>query len=497
MRSKDMADEPPTHSTHSTHSAKPAPENLLNGLFVGIIRRIVIISTLTIFSLQLIFIPLYLGVALDRALEAVVNRAVLSTALFAANPNFSAQTRAALYKRHKLRGVINGADEVMWFINPPPLQNAPQNAPQNLNKTRMINLNQGNFLRSYIRVMFFLQSTQNNNVIITSAPPDTGVRPDKEAARPNSAAHISVIIDEQVIAGQLQTGALRIAIITMVLDLFIAFCLYRVLGYELKYSLRRVGAVFGIYSRRSEGRAQMAENLEQHLREQTKLAFIGNGATKLAHDLRNVLASLQLYAERLSNFESARDRKMGERMMDSIKRAVTLCDWTKSYSSPKRKNIIRHVQDVRPLVDEVIGLVQLHDAHKKVRLFNQCDQTHMIDCDRSLVFRIIYNITLNAIQAIQASDEAGKIFVRSIAHKDGMSVQIEDTGPGMNASMVKKLFVPYEGGLQPVNTGLGVTISEELARWHGGSLELLKTNNEGSCFQFFIPHQGLNREETA
>jgi len=57
----------------------------------------------------------------------------------------------------------------------------------------------------------------------------------------------------------------------------------------------------------------------------------------LAHDIRNLLASLQLNAERLQASEGARERKLGTSLEGSIQQAMTLVDWAAMYTSTKRK----------------------------------------------------------------------------------------------------------------------------------------------------------------
>ncbi len=438
------------------------------GSFPKMIRRLVVGMVLPFFLIQAIFVPIYLGLALDQTMTLLVKRAALNKTFFTADHNFTEQEKLDLYNYHRLRGVVystsaSAKKNYLWFVED----------NKNLKNVRIINMDKRNFLHSYWDVVYFLRPHEMDNIIIKKTLPETG-------------EVIHAVMDESIVAVRLKDSILRIMTATILFALFSIFSLRFVLGREFVDSLRQLVTLSGLDGVNT-GKGGMAERLATHIREQARLASIGTGATRLAHDLRNMLASLQLYAERLSASDSERDRKMGSLMIDSIEKAVTLCDWTKHYSSTTRKNLDRRVQQVSSLVEEALTLVQLHDAKKKVQLVNQCNPRHFIDCERTLIFRIVYNVVLNAIQAIHASGQAGRVVIRSLPSGAGTFVQIEDNGPGMDEETVKKLFIPYQGSLKPGGTGLGMAIAEELARWHGGSLELLHTGAGGSCFQLFVP----------
>ena len=240
--------------------------------------------------------------------------------------------------------------------------------------------------------------------------------------------------------------------------------------------------------------SDLEKTIAQHIDEQSRLASLGAGAARLAHDIRNVLASMQLFADRLVASEDEKDRRMGERMNISIERAVSLCEWTTQYSTATKRDIDYNTHSVRPLVNEVLTLVRLHDVANTVELVNRVDAREQIECERNLAFRIIYNVVLNAIQAIKSSGQRGRVVVASRKEKQGMVLMIEDNGPGMDAETVEKLFVPYQGSLKPGGTGLGMAIADELTKWHGGRLELVSTSAKGSVFELYLPYEAPSHD---
>ena len=64
----------------------------------------------------------------------------------------------------------------------------------------------------------------------------------------------------------------------------------------------------------------------------------------------------------------------------------------------------------------------------------------------------------------------------------------------MDEGTVEKLFVPYQGSLKPGGTGLGMAIADELATWHGGRLELVKTSDKGSVFELYLPYEAASHQ---
>ena len=75
----------------------------------------------------------------------------------------------------------------------------------------------------------------------------------------------------------------------------------------------------------------------------------------------------------------------------------------------------------------------------------------------------------------------------SASPEDGrLRVEIADDGPGVPDRVLPRLFQPF-GGAGPGGTGLGLAVARDLARGHGGELELLRTGPEGTAFRLTLP----------
>ena len=106
--------------------------------------------------------------------------------------------------------------------------------------------------------------------------------------------------------------------------------------------------------------------------------------------------------------------------------------------------------------------------------------------DRDQVYRILMNLTKNAVEAVSVQGPGGT--VRVTGGRDGESIFIEvaDTGPGLAKQAREHLFEAFSGSVG--GTGLGLAIADELARNHGGQLELLRSDPTGTVFRASFPN---------
>ena len=109
------------------------------------------------------------------------------------------------------------------------------------------------------------------------------------------------------------------------------------------------------------------------------------------------------------------------------------------------------------------------------------------------MFRILTNLARNAIQAIegvQAEDEAvpdGSITLRAWREGTIVTIEVNDTGPGIPERVREHLFEAFQSAARPGGTGLGLAISAELTRAHGGDIMLAATGEQGTSFRLTIP----------
>ena len=233
--------------------------------------------------------------------------------------------------------------------------------------------------------------------------------------------------------------------------------------------------------------AEMQEDVLTALRERSRLASLGEALAKISHDLRNMLSTGHLMADRL---EMSRDPLVARtlpKLIASLDRAINLCQRTLHYGRVEETAPeLRRVR-LRALAEEVAEGLGLRADDGAVRCRIDIPEQHTVLADPEQLYRVLTNLMRNAVEAISASGGPGEIRVEA-AEVDGQQViRVQDTGPGMPAKALENLFKPFRGGMRRGGAGLGLAIAEELVRAHGGKLELISSTTEGTEFAIHLP----------
>jgi two-component system sensor histidine kinase BaeS len=108
------------------------------------------------------------------------------------------------------------------------------------------------------------------------------------------------------------------------------------------------------------------------------------------------------------------------------------------------------------------------------------------DADR--VAQVLGNLLSNAIKFTPVG---GAVRIRAVGAPDGVTIRIQDTGPGIPQNEQNRIFEPFHraqaGHRFPQGMGLGLAIAREIATAHGGSLSLESSSEEGSTFTLWLP----------
>ncbi|MCB1381798.1 MAG: HAMP domain-containing histidine kinase [Notoacmeibacter sp.] len=242
--------------------------------------------------------------------------------------------------------------------------------------------------------------------------------------------------------------------------------------------------------------AAMQTRLHRTLGEQKHLADLGLAVSKINHDLRNILSAAQLMSDRLGTIRDPAVQAFAPRLMRTLDRAVAYTQSVLSYGRAQEAPPQRRRVRLRRLVDEVAGILGV-DAATDVQFVNAVDEDHEADCDAEQLFRILTNLGRNAIQSMAADSETGVVRRLTIAAlREGAvcRITVTDTGPGLPARARENLFSAFKGSARAGGTGLGLTIALELARAHGGTLELVKSQGGHTQFAVVIPDQPVSIE---
>ncbi|MEM9523863.1 MAG: HAMP domain-containing sensor histidine kinase [Pseudomonadota bacterium] len=231
----------------------------------------------------------------------------------------------------------------------------------------------------------------------------------------------------------------------------------------------------------------MQTQLTGALRQKERLAQLGGAVAKISHDLRNILTTATLFADRVEASEDPAVRRVVPKLINSLSRAVNLTESTLAFGKAEEAPPALTMLPLDRLIDDVAEGEKLAIGEASVRILQDVPRGMTIRADGEQLYRILSNLTRNARQAIATTGKSGIITLKAEDHPEYWNISVADTGPGLPAKAQKYLFQPFQGGTRREGTGLGLAIAAELVRGHGGRLKLQSTGPQGTCFCICLP----------
>lgn len=222
------------------------------------------------------------------------------------------------------------------------------------------------------------------------------------------------------------------------------------------------------------------------LRQKERLAQLGSAVAKISHDLRNILTTAQLFADRLERSADPTVSRTAPKLIASIRRAVSLCEATLAFGRAEEHPPQLTRLPLRMLADEVAEGEGLSPTTDPACIID-VPAGLMIRADGEQLYRVLSNLVRNARQAIEATARPGTIEISGGEDDSDWWVRVGDTGPGLPPKAREHLFTAFQGGTRKGGSGLGLAIAAELVRGHGGSLDLVRTGEDGTEFMIRLP----------
>jgi len=231
----------------------------------------------------------------------------------------------------------------------------------------------------------------------------------------------------------------------------------------------------------------MQTDLTSMLRQRERLAALGSAVAKVSHDLRNILTSAQLFADRIEKSDDPVVARMVPKLMGSITRAVNLCESTLAFGKAEEPPPKLGRIGLGGVVADVIESEQLAVDAVPVDFADEVPPGLVVRADPEQLYRVLSNLVRNARQAIASTRKPGRITIAAGEDEAAWWMRVSDTGPGLAAKAQEKLFTPFQGGARKGGAGLGLAIAAELVRGHGGALVLSETGPGGTVFTITLP----------
>jgi signal transduction histidine kinase len=230
-------------------------------------------------------------------------------------------------------------------------------------------------------------------------------------------------------------------------------------------------------------------NAEEALRRSEKLAVAGRMAATIAHEINNPLEAVinLVYLARTSPSQQAA-REYLERAELELGRVSAIASETlKFYRQNNRATETR----IPEILTSILMLYRDKLASSKLELRTDFAEVPPIVAFAGELRQVFSNLLTNAIDAAagaridirvrQARDRAGR---------KGVKVLVADTGTGIPESLKSRIFEPFVSTKETRGTGLGLWVTSEIVRKHGGSIRVrscARPDRHGTVFRVFLP----------
>ncbi len=221
--------------------------------------------------------------------------------------------------------------------------------------------------------------------------------------------------------------------------------------------------------------ALMQVDLRGALWRNARLAALGTAVAKISHDLRNILTSALLVADRLQMTADPVAKSAANTLIPAVERAAEMVSRTVDFAREGPPAITRSKVVLRDLADEAAAAILA--AEPGVRIENNIPRELTLALDRTQIYRVLLNLLRNAAEA-----GAACIRIQVVGENGHTRLVVADDGPGLPQKILDHLFRPFSGSAKRGSTGLGLAIARDLIRAHGGDLLLNKTGPGGTEF---------------
>lgn len=236
-----------------------------------------------------------------------------------------------------------------------------------------------------------------------------------------------------------------------------------------------------------EALQSMQTQLTGALRQKERLAQLGSAVAKISHDLRNILTTAQLFADRMEESNDPKVARAAPKLVASISRAVSLCESTLAFGRAEEPPPQLKRVPFRQLAEDVIEGESLGNESGNITCLLDVAPGLTVRADAEQLHRVLTNLIRNARQAIEATGQPGTIEIGAGEEDAEWWIRVGDTGPGLPPRAREHLFAAFQGSTRKGGTGLGLAIAAELVRGHGGKLELARTGADGTEFVIRLP----------
>ena len=247
----------------------------------------------------------------------------------------------------------------------------------------------------------------------------------------------------------------------------------------------QVTAVVSILHDLTEIRELERRRVEQQLFESEKLAAVGRLAASIAHEVNNPLEAIKnsLYLMQ-SSFEGDKNARFLEIARKETERVSHIIRQMLGFA--RRPGEVDWV-DVNQLLEETLVLLEKKLRQSRIRVVRTLDELlPQVRARADQLRQVFLNLLINAQQAIGTTGEISIVTSRrEQALQPSILIQIRDSGIGISEEDLARIFEPFFSTGKK-GTGLGLWVTQDIVRQHGGRIEVSSDKGQGTTFSIIL-----------
>ena len=209
---------------------------------------------------------------------------------------------------------------------------------------------------------------------------------------------------------------------------------------------------------------------------------------ELVHEIRNPLNSvnlnLQILEEDLSAEKPSASSDLQKRVR-RIRREVErldriLTDFRRYANLPP---LTFEACDLAMLIEEVLDFNEPEAQKQNVQVKREIQVLPPVQLDQSQFKQTLLNLIINGVQAMEGG---GTLTVRARPLNEGIQLDVEDTGQGIEPEQLDKIFDLFISTKEE-GTGVGLTIVKQIVEGHGGRVNVESNPGQGTKFSILLP----------